>query len=155
VVGNVGLVGALAIVTLSASITFSITLLATLSVSAIAPDRVVRVGGAYDTISCSLGIETGGAVGISLYFAQMRADLRVSAQAQAIAAAGRPFDAIPHATSAAADLAFLGMAAPQGNYASYYESLQRRATALPTTLFVLAAPDFAFEAVLVEKGVLS
>lgn len=66
VVGNVGLVGALAIVTLSTAIAF----LTALSVSAIATDRVVRVGGAYYTISRSLGIETGGAVGIPLYFTQ-------------------------------------------------------------------------------------
>ncbi|WP_204104732.1 MULTISPECIES: Na-K-Cl cotransporter [Spirulina sp. CCY15215] len=66
VVGNVGLLGTLAIVTLSTSITF----LTSLSVSAIATDRVIRVGGAYYMISRSLGIETGGAVGIPLYFAQ-------------------------------------------------------------------------------------
>ncbi|MEM9213555.1 MAG: amino acid permease [Cyanobacteria bacterium P01_F01_bin.150] len=66
VVGNVGLLGTLAIVTLSTAITF----LTALSVCAIATDRVVRVGGAYYMISRSLGIETGGAVGIPLYFAQ-------------------------------------------------------------------------------------
>ncbi|MGP1384927.1 MAG: Na-K-Cl cotransporter [Thainema sp.] len=66
VVGNVGLFGTLAIVTLSTAITF----LTALSVSAIATDQVVRAGGAYYMISRSLGIETGGAVGIPLYLAQ-------------------------------------------------------------------------------------
>lgn len=66
VVGNVGLFGTLIIVTLSTLI----TLLTALSISAIATDRVVRGGGAYYMISRSLGIETGGAVGIPLYFAQ-------------------------------------------------------------------------------------
>ncbi|WP_036484310.1 amino acid permease [Myxosarcina sp. GI1] len=66
VVGNVGLLGTLIIVTLSTGI----TLLTALSICAIATDRVVRVGGAYYMISRSLGIETGGAVGIPLYFAQ-------------------------------------------------------------------------------------
>lgn len=66
VVGNVGLLGTLAIVTLATSITF----LTGLSISAIATDRRVRAGGAYYMISRSLGIETGGAVGIPLYFAQ-------------------------------------------------------------------------------------
>ncbi len=66
VVGNVGLVGTFIIVTLATSI----TLLTALSVCAIATDRVVRVGGAYYMISRCLGIEVGGAVGISLYFAQ-------------------------------------------------------------------------------------
>jgi amino acid transporter len=62
----VGLFGTLAIVTLATVI----TLLTALSVSAIATDQVVRTGGAYYMISRSLGIETGGAVGIPLYFAQ-------------------------------------------------------------------------------------
>lgn len=66
VVGNAGLIGTLMIVTISTAITF----LTALSVCAIATDKVVRVGGAYYMISRSLGIETGGAVGISLYFAQ-------------------------------------------------------------------------------------
>ncbi len=66
VVGNVGLAGALLIVTISTAITF----LTVLSISEIASDQHVRVGGAYYMISRSLGIETGGAVGIPLFFAQ-------------------------------------------------------------------------------------
>lgn len=66
VVGHVGLVGALVIVTLSTAI----TLLTALSICAIATDRVVRAGGAYYMISRSLGLETGGSVGIPLYLAQ-------------------------------------------------------------------------------------
>ncbi|MDP2470490.1 MAG: hypothetical protein Q8W46_06480 [Candidatus Palauibacterales bacterium] len=66
VVGNVGLTGALLIVTISTSITF----LTALSISEIATDQRVRVGGAYYMISRSLGIETGGAVGIPLFLAQ-------------------------------------------------------------------------------------
>lgn len=65
VVGNVGLIGTLLIVTLATSITF----LTALSISAIATDQRVRTGGAYYMISRSLGIETGGAVGIPLFFA--------------------------------------------------------------------------------------
>lgn len=66
VVGHVGLWQTLLIVTISTSITF----LTGLSISAIATDQVVTAGGAYYMISRSLGIETGGAVGIPLYFAQ-------------------------------------------------------------------------------------
>ncbi|PSO49845.1 MAG: Na-K-Cl cotransporter [Cyanobacteria bacterium SW_9_44_58] len=66
IVGNVGLLGTLIIVTLSTLITF----LTALSISEIATDRLVRGGGAYYMISRSLGIESGGAVGIPLYFAQ-------------------------------------------------------------------------------------
>ncbi|XTZ10058.1 MAG: Na-K-Cl cotransporter, partial [cyanobacterium endosymbiont of Rhopalodia yunnanensis] len=64
VVGNVGLLGTLLIVILANSITF----FTALSVCAIATDKVVRAGGAYYMISRSLGAETGGAVGIPLYF---------------------------------------------------------------------------------------
>ena len=66
VVGNVGLLGSLIIVTLATSITF----LTSLSLAAIATDQQVKIGGAYYMISRSLGIESGGAVGISLYLAQ-------------------------------------------------------------------------------------
>jgi amino acid transporter len=66
VVGNVGLAQTLLIVTLSTSITF----ITALSVAAIATDQQVRIGGAYYMISRSLGIETGGAVGVPLFFAQ-------------------------------------------------------------------------------------
>jgi solute carrier family 12 sodium/potassium/chloride transporter 2 len=66
VVGNAGLIGTMLIVVLANCI----TLFTALSVCAIATDRVVRTGGAYYMISRSLGIETGGAVGIPLYFAQ-------------------------------------------------------------------------------------
>ncbi|MGB7085327.1 MAG: amino acid permease, partial [Phormidesmis sp.] len=66
VVGQVGLIPTMLIVTIATSITF----LTALSISAIATDKVIRAGGAYYMISRSLGIETGGAVGIPLYFAQ-------------------------------------------------------------------------------------
>ncbi|MEX0724056.1 MAG: Na-K-Cl cotransporter [Gracilimonas sp.] len=65
VVGNVGLIGTLLIVTLATAITF----LTALSIAAIATDQRVRIGGAYYMISRSLGIETGGAIGIPLYIA--------------------------------------------------------------------------------------
>lgn len=66
VVGNVGLIGTLIIVTLSSGITF----LTALSIAAIATDTRVRTGGAYYMISRSLGFESGGAIGIPLYLAQ-------------------------------------------------------------------------------------
>ncbi|MEQ9309214.1 MAG: Na-K-Cl cotransporter [Balneolaceae bacterium] len=65
VVGNVGLIGSLIIVTIATSITF----LTSLSVAAIATDQQVRIGGAYYMISRALGIESGGAIGIPLYIA--------------------------------------------------------------------------------------
>jgi len=66
VVGNVGLLGTLLIVTLSTLITF----LTALSIASIATDQRVKAGGAYYMISRSMGLETGGAVGIPLFLAQ-------------------------------------------------------------------------------------
>ncbi len=66
VVGNVGLIGTLIIVTISTSITF----LTSLSIASIATNAPVKGGGAYYMISRSLGVEVGGAVGISLFLAQ-------------------------------------------------------------------------------------
>lgn len=66
VVGHVGLAGTLLIVTMATAITF----LTSLSIASIATDQKVKTGGAYYMISRSLGIESGGAIGISLYFAQ-------------------------------------------------------------------------------------
>jgi amino acid permease len=66
VVGNVGLIGTLLIVTLSTSITF----LTSLSIASISTNTQVKAGGAYYMISRSLGVEIGGALGIPLYLAQ-------------------------------------------------------------------------------------
>ena len=64
VVGNVGLGLTILIVLLSSSITF----ITGLSASAIATNIQVGVGGEYFLVSRSLGMETGGAIGIPLYF---------------------------------------------------------------------------------------
>jgi solute carrier family 12 sodium/potassium/chloride transporter 2 len=66
VVGNVGLIGTLLIVTLATSITF----LTSMSIAAISTNTQVKAGGAYYMISRSLGVEIGGALGIPLYLAQ-------------------------------------------------------------------------------------
>lgn len=66
VLGNVGLVGTLIIVTLACSITF----LTALSISELSTNMKVGGGGAYYIISRSLGVEAGAAIGIPLFFAQ-------------------------------------------------------------------------------------
>jgi len=66
VLGNVGLLTTLIIVTLASSITF----LTAFSLSALATNMKVGGGGAYYIISRSLGVETGAAVGIPLFLAQ-------------------------------------------------------------------------------------
>lgn len=60
------LTGTILIVLLATSITF----LTALSIAAIATDQEVKAGGAYYMISRSLGIKSGGAIGIPLYLAQ-------------------------------------------------------------------------------------
>jgi len=85
---------------------------------------------------------------------RMIRELRIEAEPKVLIAEGRSFDEILHTSSGNADLVFLGMAAPSKdfNYTEYYEALQKRAANLPTTLFVLAAPSFAFEEVLGESS---
>jgi amino acid transporter len=66
VVGNAGLRHALIIL----AIANSITLLTSLSLSAIATNTKVGGGGAYFLISRSLGLEIGGSIGVPLFLAQ-------------------------------------------------------------------------------------
>ncbi len=66
VVGNAGLLGAIAIVLVS----HLITIATGLSVSSIATNRIVGAGGAYNIISRSLGAPVGAAIGIPLFLGQ-------------------------------------------------------------------------------------
>lgn len=66
VLGNEGLIRTLIIVVLANSI----TLITALSVSAVATNMRVGVGGAYFIISRSLGLEIGGAIGLPLFLSQ-------------------------------------------------------------------------------------
>lgn len=66
VVGNAGLVGAIAIILLAHIITVSTGL----AVSSVVTNTRVGAGGAFTIISQSLGLEVGGSVGIPLFLAQ-------------------------------------------------------------------------------------
>ena len=66
VVGNAGLLGAIAIIVIS----HLITVATGLSVSSIATNRTVGAGGAYNIISRSLGAPVGAAIGIPLFLGQ-------------------------------------------------------------------------------------
>jgi amino acid transporter len=66
VVGNAGVLGALAIVLLAVTI----TLTTALSLSSITTNMRIGSGGAFSVISKSLGLEIGGAIGIPFFFAQ-------------------------------------------------------------------------------------
>lgn len=66
VVGEVGLLGALAII----GLIFGITVPTALSLSSITTNIRLGSGGVFSLIAQSLGLETGGAIGIPLYLAQ-------------------------------------------------------------------------------------
>jgi hypothetical protein len=76
--------------------------------------------------------------------------LRLDAIAQILVADGRSFDEILHTSSQHADLIFLGIATPRENFTRYYEMLQIRTAGLPTTILVLATPEFAFTKVFTD-----
>lgn len=67
VVGNAGMLGAIAIVVLAHIITISTAL----SMASITTNMEVEGGGAYFLISRSLGLEIGGSIGIPLYLSQV------------------------------------------------------------------------------------
>jgi len=50
--------------------------------------------------------------------------------------------------SQSADLIMLGLAEPNENFLAYYEQLSERTQGLPTTMFVLASQEIAFEEIL-------
>jgi hypothetical protein len=90
------------------------------------------------------------AVAAQTNLAKVVTQLRIGAKPQVIVSQGQPFPEILRSSSQDADLVFLGMATPKEDleYSEYYERLQKMATGLPATIFVLAAPDFAFSEVL-------
>lgn len=66
VVGNAGLLGAFAIISLA----FAITAATGLSLSSIATNTRLEAGGAYAIIKSALGLEVGGSIGAPLYLSQ-------------------------------------------------------------------------------------
>jgi len=73
---------------------------------------------------------------------------RINADTEILVADGRSFPDILRQSSTDTDLVFLGMAAPGDNFEEYYESLQKRTSQLPTTVFVLAGENLDFEQVI-------
>ncbi len=67
VVGNAGILGAIAIILIATSISFCTAL----SMSSITTNIKIGAGGAYSIISRSLGLEAGGSIGIPFYISLM------------------------------------------------------------------------------------
>ncbi|GAB4340997.1 MAG: Na-K-Cl cotransporter [Desulfobulbaceae bacterium] len=108
VVGQVGLPGTLLIVVLA----HVVTMATSLSLSAIATNTRVGVGGAYYIISRSLGLEAGGAIGLPLFIAQA---LSVTLYAFGLAESLRiVFPQIPLAQTAAFIIIAVSMLAFRG-----------------------------------------
>ena len=63
VIGNAGLIGAIAIILIA----HVIAITTGLSVSSVATDKKIGAGGIYYVLSRSMGIPIGGAIGIALY----------------------------------------------------------------------------------------
>jgi hypothetical protein len=77
---------------------------------------------------------------------------RTGAVPNVIVADGRPFEQILHESSRLADLVLLGLAEPTGDFPAYYDRAMERGEGLPTTLYVLAAEELAFQEVLLEAS---
>lgn len=85
--GNVGLSGALALVTIGSAITF----LTGLSISALATNMRLKGGGAYFMLSRSLGLESGAALGIPLALSQaIGVSFYIAGFAEALTQSGLP-----------------------------------------------------------------
>jgi solute carrier family 12 (sodium/potassium/chloride transporter), member 2 len=83
----------------------------------------------------------------------MLADLRIGEiQLDIRVAGGRPFAEVLREASADADIVFLGLAAPDGNFRASYDRLQAMSEGLPSTVFVLAERSLEFAEVLVERA---
>jgi hypothetical protein len=79
-------------------------------------------------------------------------EIRIKAETDIIPSNGRSFDEILKTSSQNADLIFMGMAKPDGNFESYYAKMQERIKDLPTTVVALAAQEVSFGKVLVKNS---
>ena len=87
VLGNVGLVGSLALVAIGSAITF----LTGLSISTLATNMRMKGGGAYFMLSRSLGVESGAALGLPLALSQaIGVSFYVAGFAEALTQSGLP-----------------------------------------------------------------
>ncbi|NEP19696.1 MAG: amino acid permease, partial [Leptolyngbya sp. SIO4C1] len=81
---------------------------------------------------------------------KLTSELRIDAVPHIIVGHGRSFEEILRQSSGQSDMVILGMAEPGEHFSDYYERLQARIADLPSTILVLAAPNFAFANVLMK-----
>lgn len=149
VLGNVGLMGTLLIVTLSTAITF----LTALSISAIATAQNVKIGGAYYMISRSLGIETGGAIGIPLYFAQaLSVALYVVGFAESVVAAFPQFDERIVGMVTLCGVALLALKSAEAAIKAQYFIMAAIGISLLSLIFGQPVPETATAVVRIEPA---
>ncbi len=84
------------------------------------------------------------AAGAASNLSEIVTSTQTGARTEILVADNRPFSEILRASSSDADLVFVGMAEPSGDYSAYYESLQERTRGLPTTILVLAGENIPF-----------
>ncbi len=82
----------------------------------------------------------------------MAAKIRTGAEPHVLTSNGRSFFDILQESSKDADLVFMGIASPkEGEFEEYYAELRARTEGLPSTVFVLAAEEIAFQEVLLRS----
>lgn len=78
-------------------------------------------------------------------------ELRLGVEVKVIVGNGRPFPQILREESRKTDLIFLGLPEPKETFIEDYKRLISWTEDLHTTVFVLAAADYAYEEVLAEN----
>lgn len=91
---------------------------------------------------------TEAAAGTARNLSEIATAAPTGVQTELLVADDGPFSEILRASSRDADLVILGMAEPDSDSASYYESLQELTKGRPTTIFVLAGETLPFDEVM-------
>ena len=101
------------------------------------------------TVTIKMMVPTEAAAeGIRTNLDNMISNMRINFERKIIISRDRPFWEVLHEESDHADLVMLGLAEPEDDFLTYYETLSERTQGLPATMFVLAAQEIAFKEIL-------